>query len=116
MNDVPYLKIRISHAGKIALGPGKIQLLKMIEEQGSISAAAKQMNMSYKRAWELVDVMNRSFDQAVVVSVAGGSHGGGAQVTSFGKTLMQAYQQIVQKSAQAATDELHLITQHLKKS
>lgn len=109
------LKIRISHAGNIALGPGKIELLQHIAELGSISAAAKQMQMSYRRAWELVDVMNRCFDQAVVVSAAGGSHGGGAQVTEFGQALIDAYQQILQKSAQAAADELHLITQHLKR-
>lgn len=110
------LKIRISHEGNIALGPGKIELLKHIEQHGSISAAAKQMKMSYRRAWELVDMMNRCFDQPVVVSTAGGSHGGGAQVTAFGQALMLAYQLILHKSAQAAADELHLITQHLKKT
>jgi molybdate transport system regulatory protein len=110
------LKIRINHDGNTALGPGKIQLLQMIEQHGSISAAAKQMQMSYRRAWELVDVMNRCFDQVVVVSTTGGSHGGGAQVTEFGKSLVEAYQQILQKSAQAAMDELDLITRHLKKT
>jgi len=109
------LRIRINHAGNTALGPGKIELLQHIAQQGSISAAAKQMRMSYRRAWELVDVMNRCFDQTVVVSTAGGSHGGGAQVTEFGQALIDAYQQILQKSAQAAADELHLITRHLKK-
>lgn len=111
----PLLKIRISHEGNTALGPGKIELLQMIAQHGSISAAAKQMQMSYRRAWELVDVMNRCFDQPVVLSTAGGPHGGGAQVTDFGQALVEAYQQILQKSAQAAVDELHLITQHLKK-
>lgn len=110
------LRIRINHAGDTALGPGKIELLQMIARHGSISAAAKQMKMSYRRAWELVDVMNRCFDQAVVVSTAGGTHGGGAQVTEFGQALIAAYQQILQKSAQAAADELHLITRHLKKN
>ncbi len=109
------LKIRINHDGDTALGPGKIELLQMIRQHGSISAAAKQMKMSYRRAWELVDVMNRCFDQAVVVSAAGGAHGGGAHVTEFGQALIAAYQQILQKSAQAAADELHLIAQHLKK-
>lgn len=109
------LKIRINHEGNIALGPGKIELLQHIEQHGSISAAAKQMRMSYRRAWELVDMMNRCFDQPVVVSTTGGSHGGGAQVTEFGQALMLAYQQILHKSAHAAADELHLITQHLKK-
>lgn len=110
------LKIRISHEGNIALGPGKIELLQHIVAQGSISAAAKQMQMSYRRAWELVDMMNKCFDQAVVVSSAGGSHGGGAQVTDFGLALMQAYAQILHKATQAAAEELCLITQHLKKN
>ncbi|MEZ0209657.1 MAG: winged helix-turn-helix domain-containing protein [Methylophilus sp.] len=110
------LKIRISHEGKTALGPGKIALLQMIEQHGSISAAAKQMQMSYRRAWELVDVMNRCFDQVVVLSSTGGTHGGGAQVTEFGKSLIGAYQKLLQKSAQAAADELDLITEHLKKA
>ncbi|KQT42136.1 MULTISPECIES: winged helix-turn-helix domain-containing protein [unclassified Methylophilus] len=110
------LKIRISHEGNTALGPGKIELLQMIEQHGSISAAAKQMQMSYRRAWELVDVMNRCFDQVVVLSSTGGTHGGGAQVTEFGKSLIGAYQQILKKSAEAAADELDLITRHLKKA
>lgn len=110
----PLLKIRINHEGNIALGPGKIELLQHIEQHGSISAAAKQMRMSYRRAWELVDMMNRCFDRPVVVSVAGGSHGGGARVTAFGQSLMLAYEEILRKSTQAAADELHLITQHLK--
>jgi len=115
MMQAALLKIRINHQGNTALGPGKIELLEHIAQHGSISAAAKQMRMSYRRAWELVDMMNRSFDQAVVVSTTGGSHGGGAQVTEFGQALMLAYAQILQKTAQAATDELHLINQHLKK-
>ena len=111
----PLLKIRINHEGNIALGPGKIELLQHIVQHGSISAAAKQMRMSYRRAWELVDMMNRCFDRPVVVSVAGGSHGGGARVTEFGQSLMLAYEEILRKSTQAAADELDLITQHLKK-
>ncbi len=110
----PLLRIRISHQGQTALGPGKIVLLQAIAQQGSISAAAKQMKMSYRRAWELVDVMNRCFDQPVVVSTAGGQHGGGAQVTDFGHALIAAYQQIVHKTTQAAAVELELIRQHLK--
>lgn len=108
------LKIRIQHQGQIALGPGKIELLQHIASQGSISAAAKQMRMSYRRAWELVDMMNRCFDEPVVVSAAGGTHGGGAQVTAFGERLIQAYQQVLEKAARAAADELQLITAHLK--
>lgn len=108
------LRVRISHAGQTALGPGKVALLQAISECGSISAAAKQMQMSYRRAWELVDVMNRCFDQPVVVSTTGGPHGGGAQVTVFGQQLMAAYQQILLKTALAATQELETIRKHLK--
>lgn len=112
----PGLTIRISHAGEIALGPGKVALLQAIQAQGSISAAAKQLGMSYRRAWELVDVMNRSFDLAVVDRSTGGSHGGGAQVTPFGLELLHHYLQLLDKATVAAQTELAFIHQHLKQT
>ena len=110
----PLLRVRISHHGQTALGPGKIELLQAIAQYGSISAAAKSMKMSYRRAWELVDVMNRCFDSPLVISTTGGQHGGGAQVSELGRALMAAYEQILHKTAQAAATELDLIKQHLK--
>lgn len=113
MNN-PDFKIRISLGPSIAIGPGKADLLNLIDELGSISAAAKQMKMSYRRAWELVDVMNRCFDQPLVVSSVGGSHGGGAQLTEFGRQVLCTYKSIILNAKNACSKELDFIHQHLK--
>jgi len=96
------------------MGPGKAELLEMIIETGSISAAAKRMRMSYRRAWELVDTMNRCFTEPLVITSAGGSHGGGASVTDFGKSILEAYQAIVVKTNEVASSEIAAITSHLR--
>lgn len=108
------LRIRINHQGRTALGPGKIELLNAIAKYGSISAAAKSMQMSYKRAWELVDEMNQCFDELVVLSSAGGQHGGGAQVTPFGEMLIENYQRMIEKATKSNEEELLFISKHLK--
>ncbi len=112
--SMPLIRIRLNHQGKVILGPGKVALLLEIERLGSISAAAKAMKMSYRRAWELVDVMNQHFDQPVVSRIVGGVSGGGAEVTDFGKQLIQGYQQLCQRAEQAAQEELFTLLQHLK--
>ncbi|MDD2833854.1 MAG: LysR family transcriptional regulator [Methylotenera sp.] len=109
-------KIRISNGDAIAMGPGKAELLTFISELGSISAAAKRMQMSYRRAWELVDVMNSCFDQPLVLSNVGGSHGGGAQLTEFGSQILANYHTILLKSQAASANELAFIAEHLKQS
>lgn len=108
------LKIRVHHQGQTALGPGKIELLNAIAQHGSISAAAKSMNMSYRRAWELVAVMNQCFDQPVVQSSAGGQHGGGAQVTEFGHQLIACYSRILENATKVNSKDLLFIAQHLQ--
>ena len=80
--------IRLDFAGERRLGPGKIVLLERIMETGSISAAGRRLKMSYRRAWLLVDAMNRMFAEPVVVAAMGGAHGGGAEVTDFGRRLV----------------------------
>lgn len=84
-------QLRILLGTVIAIGPGKAALLEGIERHGSISAAARDMGMSYRRAWVLVDVMNRSFRQPVVTAAHGGRRGGGARVTPFGLTVLRRY-------------------------
>jgi len=96
------------------MGPGKADLLEAIDSSGSISAAAKKMGMSYRRAWELVDVMNKSFDQPLIVSSPGGQNGGGAQVTEFGRSILKNYRNIIIKAHLAVEAELAQITAHLK--
>src|SRR6185369_3350448 len=80
-------KLRVVFGTEIAIGPGKAELLAAIAETGSISASAKRLGMSYRRAWLLVDTMNRCFREPVVASATGGSGGGGARVTVFGRRV-----------------------------
>lgn len=85
------LKIRLHNGADIALGPGKAELLEAIALHGSISAAARALGMSYRRAWLLVETMNRSFRQPLVSTLAGGKHGGGTQLTEMGEQVLQRY-------------------------
>ena len=88
------LQLRIYRDEEIALGPGKADLLAAIMETGSISAAGRKMGMSYRRAWLLVDTMNRCFKSPVVESSTGGKHGGGAQLTTFGEEILKLYRSV----------------------
>lgn len=84
-------RIWISGQDEAYLGVGKITLLELIQEFGSISQAAKAMDMSYKRAWSLVDEMNRMTDRPLVEKEAGGKGGGGARVTAKGEEAIRLY-------------------------
>ena len=96
------VSVRIDLPDGQRIGPGKIRLLERIEETGSISAAGRSMGMSYKRAWSLIDTLNRMFEEPVVASRHGGAQGGGAGVTPFGSELIQAYL-AVEAQAKSAT-------------
>jgi molybdate transport system regulatory protein len=85
----PRLRIRIGR--DFVLGPGKVDLIEEIGRSGSISAAGRAMGMSYKRAWQLVDALNRMFPEPVIVASIGGAHGGGATLTPFGRSVAAAY-------------------------
>jgi molybdate transport system regulatory protein len=100
------IKVRIYHGDMPAIGPGKSDLLEAIAKSGSISAAAREMGMSYKRAWDLVNAMNRSFKQPLVTTATGGSRGGGAQVTEFGHDVLRRYRELETKATQSVLNEL----------
>jgi molybdate transport system regulatory protein len=100
------IKIRIYRGRVPAIGPGKADLLEAIAESGSISAAARVMGMSYKRAWDLVDAMNNSFKRPLVITATGGARGGGAQVTEFGQDVLRRYRELETKAAQSVLNEL----------
>jgi molybdate transport system regulatory protein len=85
------LTIRIDFSPTSSVGPGKIRLLELIAETGSISAAGRAMGMSYRRAWLLVDELNRLFKHKVATTTLGGKTGGGAALTGFGKSLVAEY-------------------------
>ncbi|QUS41641.1 LysR family transcriptional regulator [Tardiphaga alba] len=102
----PALSIRIDLDPDGRIGPGKIQLLENIQATGSISAAGRAMEMSYKRAWDLVDELNRICGQAAVDRQTGGKNGGGAILTPFGESLVSRYRAIEQAAAAAARQQL----------
>ena len=106
---LPSLSVRIDLDEVGRIGPGKIQLLEQIQSQGSISAAGRAMNMSYKRAWDLVDEINRICRRAAVERQAGGKNGGGAILTPFGVSLVERYRRIERSAESAARKELRAL-------
>jgi len=92
---------RITDGDRIAVGPGKIALLEAIGKTGSITAAAKSLDMSYRRAWLLLDELNRSLRKPAVDSAKGGQHGGGSALTERGRELIRLYRRI-ERTAEAA--------------
>lgn len=113
MSDSVSIKIRLHNQDAVALGPGKADLLDAIVQHGSISAAGRAMGMSYKRAWDLVNTMNLSFSKPLVVTAKGGSHGGGAEVTEFGQSILTAYRDLEKKAYMSIADDLEKMTQLL---
>ncbi|WP_223034218.1 winged helix-turn-helix domain-containing protein [Hanstruepera marina] len=87
-------RIWIEADGKILLGEGRISLLKAIDETGSLSKAAKLIGMSYKKAWSLIDAVNKRAEMPVTTSSIGGKGGGGAELTEYGKSLVETFETI----------------------
>lgn len=102
----PPLKLRIKLCSFAALGPGKVDLLEAIERCGSITRAAKDQGMSYRRAWLMVDEMNRAFAEPVIDTAHGGSTGGGARLTATGKAIIDIYRRVQAKAESAIDQEL----------
>ncbi len=100
------LSIRIDLASGARIGPGKVALLEEIARSGSISAAGRAMKMSYRRAWELVEDLNRNLGEPVVETAAGGSGGGGTKLTPGGERLVQQYRAMERAAAETAQDYL----------
>ena len=98
------LRMRVSVGELIAVGPGKNALLEALVQTQSITQAAKALGMSYRRAWMLVDELNRALEEPAVATAVGGTHGGGSVVTETGLQLIALYRGIesqAQKAAQA---------------
>lgn len=102
------LSIRIDLAGGGRIGPGKVALLEEIGRSGSISAAGRAMKMSYRRAWQLVEDLNRSIGP-VVETATGGAGGGGARLTETGRTLVQEYRAVEQAASRTADPHLMVL-------
>ena len=90
----PVVRFRLDFADDCSVGPGKIELLEHIRETGSLSQAGREIGMSYRRAWLLLDSLNTSFRTPVVETSIGGKAGGGAALTEFGASLLSAYRQL----------------------
>ncbi|HEV7413589.1 MAG TPA: winged helix-turn-helix domain-containing protein [Casimicrobiaceae bacterium] len=108
-------RLRIRRGDDIAVGPGKIDLLEAIDAAGSITAAARSLGMSYRRAWLLVDTMNRCFRTPVVQAEAGGKRGGGAQLTRLGAEVIQRYRRIERDAARAGASDIRALMRRVKR-
>jgi molybdate transport system regulatory protein len=93
------VNINIVFESGARIGPGKAKLLESIRDTGSISAAAREMRMDYKRAWVLLDSMNQAFIEPVVTAAPGGAGGGGAVLTAFGAEVLERYNRIYTRAS-----------------
>jgi molybdate transport system regulatory protein len=105
-DSTPRLWIKIYFGDRGQIGPGKIRLLRGIAEQRSIAAAARAMEMSYRRAWLLVDQMNKTFGQPVVRTHTGGSAHGGAELTPLGEDIVARYLELLEQAQSQSVGKL----------
>jgi molybdate transport system regulatory protein len=96
------------------MGPGKAELIERIAVTGSISAAARAMGMSYRRAWQLVEALNAAYREPVVVTAVGGERGGGAQVTPYGLRLAVRFRRMEEKASAAIAADLKRYVRQLR--
>ena len=102
MKQAPLIRFRIDFAEDSNLGPGKIAWLEGIRTYGSVSEAARRMGVSYRRAWLLLDSLNKSFNLPATVNSVGGRGGGGAEITPFGVLLIERYREVERKLNEVA--------------
>ncbi len=103
------VSIRLDLAGGARIGPGKVALLEAVARTGSISAAGRALRMSYRRAWELVEDLNRHLGAPVVSTAAGGAGGGGARLTDLGSALIAEYRALEAETTRAAASRLEAL-------
>ncbi len=108
----PGIRFRLDFHDGCSIGIGKISLLEAIARTGSLSQAARDIGMSYRRAWLLVDNMNGEFDTPVISATVGGSGGGGARLTPFGRDLIQAYRNLEAHIVPLAAEHMSQVATH----
>jgi molybdate transport system regulatory protein len=105
----PVVRFRVDFAERVSVGPGKICLLEAIRDSGSLSQGARNIGMSYRRAWLLVESLKQSFREPVTVASTGGKDGGGMLVTEFGDALINSYRDLEREFASMAARRLQPI-------
>ncbi|MGC1387706.1 MAG: LysR family transcriptional regulator [Steroidobacteraceae bacterium] len=105
----PIVRFRIDFSQYSSVGPGKIRLLEAIRDSGSLSQGARNIGMSYRRAWLLVESLKQSFREPVTMASTGGKDGGGMLVTEFGGALIKSYRELERDFATLAARRLHAI-------
>ncbi|MEA3103694.1 MAG: molybdate transport system regulatory protein [Caballeronia mineralivorans] len=108
-------RMRIRQADAVAIGPGKIDLLEAVRQQGSISAAARSLGMSYRRAWLLIDELNRTLKAPATSSETGGSAGGGCVLTPVGEKIVRLYREIEAEAARTCAPQISALTKLMKR-
>ena len=108
------LRMRLTVGDVIAVGPGKIALLEALAATGSITAAAKSLDMSYRRAWLLIDELNNALEEPAVSTSQGGVRGGGSKLTPSGEKLVQLYREIEKKALAHCKGQINQLQQMLR--
>jgi len=109
------VRLRLWSDDRMLMGPGRADLLELVRATGSISEAAREMEMSYRRAWALVKETNEAFPEPLVERTVGGAHGGGARLTSLGEKVLAAYRAAVAAAEKAAAPHVAKIAKSAKK-
>ena len=104
--DLREIKLRVYAGDVIAMGPGKADLLEAISVTGSISGAGRALGMSYRRCWELVSIMNAQFVEPLVVSMKGGSNGGGAELSAVGIDVLKRYRTMQRRAKKSIASDV----------
>ncbi|WP_438392105.1 winged helix-turn-helix domain-containing protein [Caballeronia sp. DA-9] len=107
--------MRIRQADAVAIGPGKIDLLEAVREHGSISAAARSLGMSYRRAWLLIDELNGTLKTPATSSETGGSSGGGCVLTPVGEKIVRLYREIEEEAARSCSTQISSLIRMMKR-
>ena len=107
------LTLRVMGKRAPAMGPGKAELVERIAQTGSISAAARAMGMSYRRAWQLVEALNRDYRERVIDTATGGKRGGGARVTAFGQEVVERFRAMEDKASAAIAGDLRRFQRYI---
>lgn len=107
-------RLRITHGEDIALGPGKIFLLEAIRDHGSITEAARQIGMSYRRAWLLLDEVNRMMKKPATMSAHGGQSGGGSVLTPEGEEVIRLYRAIEAQAEEACAENIRQLVKMVR--